>query len=307
MAAPGQVINMQLMLVCLIGVGVLTTKLGIIPEGARGPLSQLVIMVVLPCNILSSFMVSYSAQLLARLGMMLAVGLGIQLFCLGLNTFIWNRQTPPRQKVLKYSTLVSNAGFLGNPVVEGIYGAEGLVYASAYLVPLRIMMWSVGLGYFTATTLGKTVKKLLTHPCIIATVLGLVLLVTGWRPPVFITDTVGAIGRTVTVLSMLVIGNILGSVPLKSLVSPLALGYSLLRLVLIPLAVLGVLLLLRPGAVTMGVAVVLAGMPAGGTGALLAQQYGGDAAFASKLVFVSTLLSLVTIPLWSFLVSALAG
>ena len=87
-----------------------------------------------------------------------------------------------RYKCLQYGTICSNAGFLGNPIAEGIYGTEGLVLASVYLIPQRIMMWSSGLAVFSGTSdKMKTLKKVVTHPCILACVLGIILMVTGRR------------------------------------------------------------------------------------------------------------------------------
>ena len=72
----------------------------------------------------------------------LLIALGIQLACLGLGKLLYRFAPEPRRKVLQYATLCSNAGFMGNPIVEGIYGAQGLLYASVYLIPLRFFMWS---------------------------------------------------------------------------------------------------------------------------------------------------------------------
>ena len=98
----------------------------------------------------------------------LLIALGIQLACWGLGKLLYRFAPEPRRKVLQYATLCSNAGFMGNPIVEGIYGAQGLLYASVYLIPLRFFMWSAGLSCFTHTTARETLKKLALHPCIIA-------------------------------------------------------------------------------------------------------------------------------------------
>ena len=98
----------------------------------------------------------------------LLIALGIQLACWGLGKLLYRFAPEPRRKVLQYATLCSSAGFMGNPIVEGIYGAQGLLYASVYLIPLRFFMWSAGLSCFTHTTARETLKKLALHLCIIA-------------------------------------------------------------------------------------------------------------------------------------------
>lgn len=73
---------------------------------------------------------------------------------------MFRKEPEGRYKCLQYGTICSNAGFLGNPIAEGIYGAEGLVLASVYLIPQRIMMWSSGLAVFSGSSdKMKTLKK----------------------------------------------------------------------------------------------------------------------------------------------------
>ena len=75
------------------------------------------------------------------------------------------RQPEDRRKNLTYAIICSNAGFLGNPIAEGVFGSVGLMYASVYLIPQRIMMWSEGLAIFSGNKDPKgTLKKVLTHP-----------------------------------------------------------------------------------------------------------------------------------------------
>jgi predicted permease len=100
---------------------------------------------------------------------------------------------------------------------------------------------------------------------------------------------------------MLIIGGFLAEIDLKSVITKDALSYSALRLLLIPLAVFGLTSLLHVDKVLAGSVILLTAMPAGSTTAILAAKYGGDAAFASKIIFVSTVLSLITIPVFSLL------
>lgn len=107
----------------------------------------------------------------------LGISIAIQIFCTFYGKIVYRKEAIGRRKCLEYGTICSNAGFLGNPIAEGVFGAEGLVLASFFLIPQRIMMWSAGLAVFTGSTDRKaTAKKVLTHPCIIACVIGLILM-----------------------------------------------------------------------------------------------------------------------------------
>ena len=209
------------------------------------------------------------------------------------------------KKVLQYATMCSNAGFMGNPIIEGLYGAQGLLYGSVYLIPLRFFMWSAGLACFTKSTPGETVKKLATHPCILAVLLGFALLLTQWQMPAFLDRTLSYFSACTLPVSILIVGSILAGVRVRSIFTGMTAYYCAVRLLLVPLLTLAACRLLGLDALVTGVCVVLSGMPAGSTTAILAEKYGGDAEYASKCIFLSTLLSLATIPLLCGLMAAL--
>ena len=93
---------------------------------------------------------------------------------------------------------------MGYPVAEGVYGDLGLFYASVFLIPLRLVMWSVGTGYFMAQQESRkeVLKKVLTHPCLIAVYIGILLILTQWRPPAFLDMTIRYIGGCNAAITM---------------------------------------------------------------------------------------------------------
>jgi len=284
-----RLLNLQGMLFLLVAAGVVLRKKGILPEGAKSILTDLVIYLILPCNIINSFFI---AVILTIAGL-------IQAGCLMFAKIFYNREPESRKKVLQYGTVCSNAGFMGNPIAEGVYGAEGLMYASIFLIPQRIVMWSAGVSYFTESPDRKTVvKKVLTHPCIIAVYIGLVLMITQVPLPAFLQNTIRSIGGCTTTVSMVLIGAILAEVEPGSILDWGIVKYAFIRLFLLPLLVYICCRTFHVPPLLSGVSVLLTGMPAGSTTAILASKYEGDYIFATKCVVVTTLLSLVTIPLW---------
>lgn len=297
MAALADVIELQIILFLIMLAGLILTRKGIIlPEGRRC-LTDLLIDLILPCNIICSFMLEMNGEIMKASFVVLMVASGIQVICYLLGKVIYTFFPENQRKVLQYATMCSNAGFMGNPVIEGIYGAQGLLYASIYLIPLRFFMWSAGLFCFTKTDIKSALKKLAVHPCIIAVWIGFALMLTQLQPPAAITRTLRYLSGCTLPLSMLIIGSILAGVKLESMLS-VKIGYfTIIRLLGIPMVTLAVCRIFSLDTLVTGVCVVLAGMPAGSTTAILAEKYDGDAVYASKIVFVSTLLSLVTIPL----------
>lgn len=301
-----ELFNIQGTLFLMILVGALIKKLGIMDEAGQRCLTDLCINVVIPCNILKSFFINLDSSILMACGLVVIVALLIQFVSVFLNRFLYQNYPADQRKVLQYCTLVSNGGFLGNGVAEGVYGTLGLLYASIYLIPMRIVMWAAGTSYFVAggTDRKKVMRNIITHPCLVAVYIGMVIMVLHIPLPDLITSTVTSIGNCNTALTMFIIGTILVDVPLLTIVNRTTLWISALRLIVLPAIAWGISFLMGVEPVATGVAVIMTGMPAGATAAIFAARYGSDAVFATKCVVLSTLLSMLTIPVWCYLIGA---
>lgn len=299
------VMDLQLMMFLEIGIGWLLKKKNLITDEGKKVLTDLVIDLILPCNIIKSYLIKLDRDILVKGFQILVISVLLQMFCTTISAVGYNWIEKGKRTVLQYATVCSNAGFLGNPVAEGLFGSLGLLYASVYLIPQRIVMWSAGVSYFTESPSKKEVaKKILTHPCIIATIIGLALMVTQIPLPSFLTGTLGSISSATTPITMLLIGSIMAGADLKTMVTKITVMFSAVRLVLIPLAVFLGCLAFHIDATVAGVAVILAAMPAGSTTAILAARYHKDEEFASKCVVLTTMLSMAAIPAWSTVLMA---
>lgn len=288
--------SLQATIFLLMLAGYVMTKIGILGPSARQPLTNLVIDFVLPCNIIVSFLIEFNRGIMMACLAILLVSMGIQVFSFFAGNFFYSRDNKARHTVLKYATIVSNAGFLGNPVAQGLYGDQGLLYASVYLIPVRIFMWSAGVSCFTESDGKSVVKKVATHPCIIAVMIGLILMIFQIPLPGALESTLRTAANCNTALSMIVIGNILAEVKIRDVVSKTAVWYCIVRLVIMPVIVFTACRVIGIDRLVTEVSTVLAGMPAPATVAILAAKYHGDEHFAVKIIFLSTLLSMVSIP-----------
>lgn len=302
-----ELISLQLRMFLIMLVGLLFRKKNIISEEGKKNLTDLVIYLILPCNIVKSFLIEFDGSTLKNFGLILIISVLIQIFCAILARLLYRRTTEGHRPVLKYATVASNSGFLGNPVAEGVFGSMGLALASIYLIPQRIVMWSAGVSYFTGGADRKTViRRVVTHPCIIAVFLGLGFMLAQVTLPPFLDASLRDVGNCNTAMSMLVIGTILADVRFRDMFDLSLFLFSGLRLVLIPLAVYAGCLLCRVDGLVTGVSVLLAAMPAASTTAILAAKYEGDAVYASKCVVLTTVLSLIATPVWSMILLALS-
>lgn len=289
----------QGVLFLLMLLGFLLKKKGMINEGNKGFLSDLVINVTLPASIIKAFQIEFNREILQSGLVIFLVAVGIQMGSYLLAAVLYRKVETGHKKVLQYATICSNAGILGNPIAEGIFGSLGLLYASFYLIPQRTFMWSMGLTYFTEAPDRKSlVKKIATHPCILAVVFGIIIMVFQIPLPGVIDQTVKSLAGANTAVSMLFIGSILTGVRFADLWTPLTIYYNIVRLFLVPLLVWLCLLPLGLDELVTGVSVVLAAMPAASVTAIMASKYHCDEVFATKCVVSTTILSMITIPLW---------
>ena len=292
--------SLEFSILALILTGFVIRRLRIVGSEGEKNITDLVLLVILPCNIFSSFMTKLSGEMLSDCLWVLGISVGIQIVSLIYGRFFFRASPDEKRRNLVYAMIVSNAGFLGNPIAEGIYGAPGLMLASIYLIPMRIMMWSEGLAIYSGNADRRAaVKHVLTHPCVVACFLGGAVMLSGVEVPELILLPIQTLAKCNTAMSMLVIGMILARIDFRHLVDRTVAAFTLHRLVLFPLLVYGVCRLLPVSRIAMGVSVILAAMPAAATTTMLALKYDQAPEFATKLVIFSTLCSIPGIMIWN--------
>lgn len=291
--------EMQGMLFMVMILGLALKRAGVVKDSGKTLLTDLVINVTLPASILKSFQMEFNRQILESCMVICVVAVLIQLGSYLLGIVLYPGFPENRKKVLQYATICSNAGILGNPIAEGIFGGLGLLYASIYVIPQRVFMWSVGLTYFTEAPDTKTlVKKVLSHPCILSVFAGFLIMIFQIPLPGFLSLTIKNVAAANTFLAMMLVGTILAGVHVRELPNKATLYYSFVRLFLVPFLVFVGCHLLRVDSLVTGVSVILSGMPAASVTAVMAAKYGKDEIFATKCVVLTTLLSMLTVPVW---------
>lgn len=294
---------MLLLVLC----GILLQRRQVITTEGQACLTDLLMDVILPCNIflslpkemdwatMKNFLVAIILSILAMLGST----------CLGL--LCYGRCPDREKKVFRYGLINSNALFIGLPVVQSLLGAPGVAQLNMYMLFVRLYCWSYGLSLYTGikSDWRSSVRRLIFHPCMIATGLGLLTMVTGWPVPAVLTETAEYFSGCLMALSMLLIGAVLSHIRWREFLRPDVWGFTLLRLGVLPGALLLMCTLFRVPYVVTATCTLLSGMPAASLTAVLAARYHGDEELGSALVAISTVLSAVTIPLWFFALEAL--
>lgn len=205
------------------------------------------------------------------------------------------------QRIAAYGSIYSNNGFMGIPLAQGLFGSVGVFYAVASMIGFNVMSWTQGIGIFQENKdrqLGRQIKKIILNPNIIAIILGLLMFVTSFRLPRILSDFVNYTSPAFTPMSMIVIGSNLADLNVHDVKLPRSLWFSLiLRNLVFPVVDILILLLFRISGVPLLVTAILSACPVAGLVVLFTLQSKGNAKPATILMSVSTILSLLTIPL----------
>ena len=289
----------------LILVGYFTVKKGMFTKESLGSITSFLLYIVTPCLLVSSFLSAEPGKL-DGWTMLLAVVLPALsiVISIALSYLFFRKEPSGRRRVLRFSMIFCNVGFMGIPLVEGIVGSEGVLYGSFFIAVFNIFCWTYG---YVMMGGGKVrLKALLLNPGVIGLVIGLPLYLLDVPVPALFVEPVELISALNTPLAMIVVGGYIAQVKLRAFVSDLAVyKMAVLRLVVAPLLYLALVWLLRPDETLLMSTVIQAATPVAANCVLFAVQYDSDAELASKSVAVSTALSVVTIPLLTVLVQAL--
>lgn len=281
----------------LVAVGFLCSKLGVIDHQANLKLTDLLLLVVVPSTILSSYQITFTPELAHNL--VIALGLaavchGIQLAC----AYVLIRKGRSDTQVERMSTAYSNCGFMGIPLIHALYGAEGVLYLTAYLTCFNLLMFTHGVVMMSGQTDWKLMLKQLCSPALIATLAGVVIFLLRIRLPEVFVEAVGSLGSMNTPLAMLIAGASIAESDLKACFGNKRIYWILfLKMLVIPAAVMLALFALPVDATVLYVEVIAAACPTAAICTMFAHRYGKNAGYAAQIFTLTTLVSLATIPL----------
>lgn len=190
-----------------------------------------------------------------------------------------------------------NISFVGFPLVETYYGAEGMFYAVLSCVPMNLLMFSVGVATISGNkSNGAGLKQVLNIP-MLATLLGIVIMVFSIPIPVVVTSTISSIASATIPISMIILGSSLASIPVKSAIGDINVYVAAFaRLIVCPVLTFFILRLFLDNEILIGAITILASTPVAVLMTPLCVQYGKSDQLASKSIFISTVLSVFTMP-----------
>ncbi|MCI7767745.1 MAG: AEC family transporter [Oscillospiraceae bacterium] len=310
---------MELSLICvrqiavmflLVALGFLCGKIKLLDKETNSKLSGFVLEVVNPVLIFMSYQQDFNIDLL--FGLALSVGLGFVSYgmMILLLAFLYRKDRSDEGRVEQFAAVYSNCAFMGIPLINGLFGAEGVFYLTGYVTVFNIMVWTHGVISFGGKEQKTSLKKVLTSPAIIATILGLVTfllrpLLSGIPFPAFVNAAVGVIfsaaehvGGMNTPLAMLCAGVTISQTVIGEYIgNPRIYRAAFLRLIVCPVLFWLVFRWFPIPHMVFMVVIAAAGCPAAATGTMFAIRYKKCPEMAAVIFAVTTLLSAGTLPL----------
>ena len=295
-------IDTQMLLFLYMLCGIYLSKRRLIREDNRTALVRLMMDVTMPLMVLDAFnKPTTREEILASFWVMAVAFAGCVVTGL-IGLLLWKNQPETKKKVLMYSSMFSNAGNAGLPIISLVFGPTGVFYVSMYLIPPRILQWTVGLGMFVKPEKGGWVKNVLLNPMVIMIYIGAFMMATGWQITGVLGQAIDSLGSMTSPLSMILVGATLANMNPRMLLDKSVMSLSFVRLIAFPVLFAFILKPLNIDPMIMNICVILLAMPAAANTAAMAERYGGDYRFASAVVSVSTLLSIVTVPIITWLI-----
>lgn len=303
-----KILTQVAVLFIIILVGYVIRKLDMLDESSTSKISNLVMSVFLPSMIISSMQIDYDKSMINKIFILLIVSLvayAISIALAFLLKYIFKNDSD--LGIYQYVLIFSNIAYMGYPVVGAVLGQEAIFYTAIYNLPFNFFTFTIGI-YLLSKGKSDDYKfsfKSIINPAIIAVIIGFTLFVTKIRLPEFINQPFELLGSVTTPLSMLVIGSMLASSPAKECFTNSKLYFiTFLRLILMPIIIYFIFKGRVTDSLIAAIPVVMTCMPAAANTAIMANQYDSNPVLASQCVFLTTLFSVVTIPIISILLLA---
>lgn len=290
----------------LMAVGYLAFRRGLIDNHTTRQISVLLNTVVIPGNILNSFNRSFEAGLARTLLWTAVAAVLLFVLSIGLITVLY-RPGRTRASVpdCRLCALLSNNGFMAIPLVSAMFGPTGVFLASAHIVVMTITLWTYGVSQLDRTH-PISLRRALCNPGVIAAVLGLALFLSPVQLPGDLSQAIGFVADLNTPLAMIVLGGYLAQVNLKACFTDRLLWQiSAVRLLVIPALTIALLLFFPIDNAAKLTLLVGSAAPSAVAAAMFAQMYDTDYLFSTRVVALTTILSLVTLPAVIAVMSAL--
>jgi predicted permease len=287
-----------LIMFILMIVGVVSYRIKLIDKETNKRLSDIVLQLVNPIVIFISYQRDFNTGLLKGLLISLLLGTITHFVSILISTLLISKKKHPENFSLeRFAVIYSNCGFIGIPLVNGVFGSEGVFYLTAYMTMFNLFVWTHGVITMTGKKDLKTVAKAFLSPSVIATLAGFLFFILRIGLPDILINSMNYLGNMNTPLAMLVAGVTMAQTSIIRLLKKARIYYiSFLKLLFVPFAVLLLYRMFDIPRIVLLTSILATACPTAVTINLFAIRYGKNYFYSSELFTITTILSAFTIP-----------
>lgn len=291
------VFEQVLSLFIMIGVGFSLYKAKLLNDTGAAQMTDLLLLAVTPCVVINAFNRPFDPQTARSIAVFAVTGALTMVFGMIVGSLLFRRGEENARAVQRFAVVFSNCGFMGIPLAGAVCGTFGTLYASIFVVIFNLFQWTYGVSVMSGQKM--SVKKIILNPAVLGLLVGLPIFLLSLRLPSPVDHAVSMLASLNSPLAMIVIGTHLAKTDIVSTLKDTRCYFvAAMRLILQPTVIMAIILALpwldENQTLTLA---VMCGAPVAASCALFATKYKRDSGLASRMVALSTVLSMVTLPL----------
>lgn len=294
-------LHQVVLMLALLAIGAICARLGWFSETVAQGLSKFLLWFVTPALLIDAYSRPFEAQMSVYLLLAGVLGALFHLMSALLAQVLVRKGDRDQRAVARMSVVYSNCGFMAFPLISSVLGDTGLFYGSAFVGVFNLSLWTHG-QYLLRGREGLSPRRALCNAGVLGTLTGLLLYLSQLPLPSIVADTISSLASLNTPLAMLVIGSFLAHCRLHTLLRQDVIYPALLRMLVCPLCLLGLLYLIRvphwcaAGAQLGLVTMLCASCPSAASSVLMTASLGMDSGYGSRIILLTSLLSVAVIP-----------
>ena len=302
-----QNLEVMVMLFTMVILGYAACKLGYMGDKFDKKLSSIVVDITCPLLVLSSVM---GDEMPDRSLILPLVGVGFLTYMILLVFGFWVPRFISKnhddQGMIGFSLMFANVGFIGYPIVASIFGPKAVFYAALLNVPNTFFIFTAGVMLVKGEySIRQFNPKVLLSPALIGAFIAALLVAFGVHTPEMIARPITMVGNITVPAALMIIGSSMARLPLREIIgSGKVYATSFLRLVIVPLSVYFLFRLCGVNTLINNINTVVIAMPVASFGTMFCMKYGRNPSLMTEATFITTLFSIITIPLITLLFGA---
>ncbi|MBN1776048.1 MAG: AEC family transporter [Clostridiales bacterium] len=318
-------VNLAIQMAILIFVGYFARKAKMVGGSFAEHLAEFVFYIVFPCVVFRSVLRDFDPQKIADMSILIVISVVTMVIMLGLGVLVnfLLKKSDDLARILIMNLMFTNFTYMAFPVMEALYGNDGIIYIAAYTTPVRVLFYAVtplifslrragNNGTVSNSRIAKGTWKALLSPPVLAVPIGLLFFFLPISVPSPILWSIDSLANVATPMGMALCGMTLAEISMSGFwAEKRVFLIAALRLLIAPALILGLYLIVSPlvaiDPVVAKVSILYCALPAAASSTIIAMKARADAQRAAQCVLVTTLVSVLTLPGWVYLLDRIIG